>query len=167
MEFQLGLVAPVLIMGVKARSITAPLVAPAPAQPDESDDIQGSSVLRHTESGVLPLLAKAAHRRASCTAWAQNSGVGFPAPCGSQRSSSATSAGVMSASATPHPETASVVSLQVRESIGSKAHQFLQKWQVCGVHGQARRVFVPPKLPEPLGTVQEAMVEVKGWNAPA
>ena len=33
----------------------------------KSDDIQGSSVLRHTESGVLPLLAKA-HRRASCTA---------------------------------------------------------------------------------------------------
>ena len=29
----------------------------------KSDDIQGSSVLRHTESGVLPLLAEAAHGR--------------------------------------------------------------------------------------------------------
>ena len=133
----------------------------------KSDDIQGSSVLRHTESGVLPFWPGGAQERPAA-AWAQNSGVGFPAPCGSQRSSSATSAGVMSASATPHPETASVVSLQVRESIGSKAHQvFLQKWQVCGVPWSARRVFVPPKLPEPLGTVQEAMVEVKGWNAPA
>ena len=63
-EFQLGLVAP----GIDSR---------CKGQVDDrsrwqrqdlfslmkSDDLQGSSILRHTESGVLPLLAEAAHGR--------------------------------------------------------------------------------------------------------
>ena len=63
-KFQLGLVAPGVDGGCKGqvddrsrweRQHLFSLM--------KSDDMQGSSILRHTESGVLPLLAEAAHGR--------------------------------------------------------------------------------------------------------
>ena len=46
----------------------------------KSDDIQGSSILRYTESGVLPLLAKATHRRGHLDSLGTEQRRGVPRP---------------------------------------------------------------------------------------